>query len=85
LCGVITLPEGVFYMTASTTTRADIIHLRKKIAGQTSPARVYFANAPTVGVALNSRDRARADNALDEVVRAVRARGCIANLAEDSK
>lgn len=85
LCGIITLPEGVFYMTASTTTRADIIHLRKKVAGQTSRARVYFANAPTAGVALNSRDTAPTDNALDEVALAVRARGCIASRAEDSK
>jgi hypothetical protein len=85
LCGIITLPEGVFYMTASTTTRADIIHLRKKVAGQTGPARVYFANAPTAGVALNSRDTAPTDNALDEVALAVRARGCIASIAEDSK
>ena len=85
LCGIITLPEGVFYMTASTTTRADIIHLRKKAAGHTSPARVYFANAPTAGVALNSRDTAPRDNALDEAALAVHARGCIAGLAEDSK
>ena len=85
LCGIITLPEGVFYMTASTTTRADIIHLRKKVAAQTSRARVYFANAPTAGVALNSRDTAPTDNALDEVALAVRARGCIPSPAEDSK
>lgn len=83
LCGIITLPEGVFYMTASTSTRADIIHLRKRGAGQRSPTRVYFANAPTVGVALNSRDTAPTDSALDEVALAVRARGCIASPAED--
>jgi len=85
LCGIITLPEGVFYLTASTTTRADIIHLRKKVAGRTSRARVYFANAPTAGIALNSRDPAPTDNSLDKVVLAVRAKGCIASLAEDSK
>jgi SAM-dependent methyltransferase len=85
LCGIITLPEGVFYMTASTTTRADIIHLRKKMAGQTSRARVYFANAPAVGVALNSRDAAPTDNALEEVALAVRARGCIASPGESDK
>jgi SAM-dependent methyltransferase len=85
LCGIITLPEGVFYMTASTTTRADIIHLCKKVAGQTSRARVYFANAPTAGVALNSRYTTPADNALDEVALAVRARGCIPSPGEDSK
>lgn len=85
LCGITTLPEGIFYMTASTTTRADIIHLRKKVAGRINTTRVYFGNAPTAGVALNSRDAAPTDNALDEVALAVRARGCITNLAEDSE
>lgn len=78
LCGVITLPEGVFYMTASTTTRADIIHLRKRVRTRTiSPGKVYFANAPTVGEALNSRDTMTGDNALEEVATTVRARGCL--------
>jgi SAM-dependent methyltransferase len=77
LCGIITLPEGVFYMTANTTTRADIIHLRKKPAAKVSgTAKVYFANAPTVGVALNSRDTMAPHNALEDVVATVRARGC---------
>jgi len=78
LCGIITLPEGVFYMTANTTTRADIIHLRKKTAAKASAAaKVYFANAPTVGVALNSRDTMVPHNALEDVVATVRARGCV--------
>jgi len=83
LCGVITLPEGVFYMTASTTTRADVIHLRKKSGARTATTgRVYFANAPTVGVALNSRDSMSGDNALEEVAATVRARGCVVESAE---
>jgi type I restriction-modification system DNA methylase subunit len=83
LCGVITLPEGVFYMTASTTTRADIIHLRKKKDAKTSVAgRIYFANAPTVGVALNSRDTMSGDNALEDVAATVRAKGFITGSAE---
>lgn len=83
LCGVITLPEGVFYMTASTTTRADIIHLRKKTGAKTMPTgKVYFANAPTVGVALNSRDTMSGDNALEEVAATVRARGCAVESVE---
>jgi len=83
LCGIITLPEGVFYMTASTTTRADIIHLRKKTAAKTAAAgRIYFANAPTVGVALNSRDTMSGDNALEDVAATVRARGCVAGAAD---
>jgi hypothetical protein len=77
LCGVITLPEGMFYMTANTTTRADVVHLRRKSANTSSPAKVYFANAPTVGMALNSRDTQSADNALEEVATAVRASGCV--------
>ena len=77
LCGVITLPEGVFYMTANTTTRADIIHLRKKASKTTMTiGKVYFANAPTVGIALNSRDTMSGDNSLDEVAATVRAKGC---------
>lgn len=82
MCGVITLPEGVFYMTASTTTRADIIHLRKKTAKPSGYGRVYFANTPTVGIALSSRDTMATDNALEEVATTVRARGCITNVAD---
>ena len=82
LCGIITLPEGVFYLTASTTTRADIIHLRKKVARQVASPKVYFANAPTVGVALNSRDTETSANALEEAAIAVRARGCVAKVKD---
>lgn len=85
LCGVITLPEGVFYMTANTTTRPDIIHLRKKTAKPSSPGRVYFANAPTAGIALNSRDTMSTNNALEEVATTVRARGCITSMADAKK
>jgi len=78
LCGVITLPEGVFYMTASTTTRADIIHLCKKSgSSQTARGKAYFGNAPSVGIALNSRDTMSRDNALEEAAATIRARGCI--------
>ena len=82
LCGVITLPEGVFYMSASTTTRADIIHLRKKTAEPSSPTRAYFANAPSVGVPLNSRDANSAENALEEAAVLVRSRGCITSVTD---
>lgn len=82
LCGIITLPEGVFYLTASTTTRADIIHLRKKVARQAANAKVYFANAPTVGVVLNSRDTEPSANALEEVAVAVHTRGCVAKVKD---
>lgn len=82
LCGIITLPEGVFYLTASTTTRADIIHLKKKVSRQTANTKGYFANAPTVGVALNSRDTEPSANALEEVAASVHARGCIAKVKD---
>jgi hypothetical protein len=79
------LPEGVFYMTANTTTRPDIIHLRKKTSKPSSPGRVYFANAPTAGIALNSRDTMSTNNALEEVATTVRARGCITSMADAKK
>ena len=63
LRGVITLPEGVFYLTGNTTTRADILHLQKKSSGRSSE-RVFFANAPSVGLALNSRTTGKTENAL---------------------
>lgn len=68
LCGVITLPEGVFYMTGNTSTRADIVHLKKKQRNQPAP-RAYFANAPTVGFALNSRTTDNDENALESITR----------------
>ena len=65
LCGVVTLPEGVFYLTGNTTTRADIVHLSKK-AGREQPAhKTFFANAPTVGFPLNSRTTYFGENSLE--------------------
>lgn len=66
LVGVVTLPEGVFHMTGNTSTRADIVHLRKR--GGRNRKRVYFANAPAVGYALNSRSAAVTENSLDKIV-----------------
>lgn len=77
VCGVITLPEGMFYMTANTTTRADILHLRKKSGRHSLSRRAYFANAPSVGIPLNSRDRNITDNALEEIAVSIRTRGCL--------
>jgi type I restriction-modification system DNA methylase subunit len=85
LCGIITLPEGVFYMTASTTTRADIIHLRKNTVKALSPTKIYLANAPSVGVPLNSRDTMSAQNALAEVAAAVRAQGCATDVEDTGR
>jgi SAM-dependent methyltransferase len=65
LCGVVTLPEGVFYLTGNTTTRADIVHLRKKTARRQQTQKTIFANAPTVGFPLNSRTTYFGENSLD--------------------
>ena len=81
LCGVITLPEGVFYLTANTSTRPDIVHLRKKGGKGKRPEHVYFANAPSVGIPLNSRTNDFGENALEMIVTDARVRECVASLA----
>jgi SAM-dependent methyltransferase len=65
LCGIVTLPEGVFYLTGNTTTRADIVHLRKKRERHGQTHKTFFANAPTVGFPLNSRTGYFGENSLD--------------------
>ncbi|MGA2748105.1 MAG: N-6 DNA methylase [Verrucomicrobiota bacterium] len=65
LCGVVTLPEGVFYLAGNTTTRADIVHLRKKAGHHQQNRKAFFANAPTVGFPLNSRTNSYGGNSLD--------------------
>ena len=72
--GVIMLPEGTFHRTANTTTRADIVHLSKKIPKRRYRGKAYFANAPSIGVALNSRDSQGIDNALDRTVADIQTR-----------
>jgi len=66
LLGTIGMPEGVFHLTANTSTRADIILLQKKAAPLFSP--LFFAFAPSVGVALNGRGReGQPGNRLSEI------------------
>ncbi len=65
LCGVVTLPEGVFYLSGNTTTRADIVHLRKKLGRHQQTHKAFFANAPTVGFPLNSRPTYFGENSLE--------------------
>lgn len=65
LCGVVTLPEGVFYLTGNTTTRADILHLRKRVGRHPQTRKAFFANAPTVGFPLNSRTTYFGENSLE--------------------
>ena len=78
LHGVVTLPEGVFYLTGNTTTRADIIHLQKKPSRRPSKS-VFFANAPSVGIALNSRTTGKVENALALVIDDPRVKACVAS------
>lgn len=52
---VMLLPEGIFQETANTTTRADIVILKKKGKG-TSISKTVFCNISSVGQSLNSRD-----------------------------
>jgi len=52
---VMVLPEGVFQETANTTTRADILILKKKGKG-ISISKTVFCNISSVGQSLNSRD-----------------------------
>ncbi len=68
LLGVITLPEGVFHLTANTTTRADIVILKKRGTRKQTTGDVVFCHAPSVGVPLNSRSGALEGNALRDIV-----------------
>jgi len=52
---VMVLPEGIFQETANTTTRADILILKKKGKG-VSISKTVFCNISSVGQPLNSRD-----------------------------
>jgi SAM-dependent methyltransferase len=68
LRGVIALPEGIFHLAASTTTRADILILDKPpLQGAPPTYKTVFANAPTAGVPLNRRMKDHS-NALAEMV-----------------
>jgi len=77
LIGAITLPEGVFHLTGNTSTRADIVHLRKLGPRLRKRKQAYFANAPTVGYALNSRSDAAHVNSLDLIVNDTRIQKCV--------
>jgi type I restriction-modification system DNA methylase subunit len=68
LLGVITLPEGVFHLTANTTTRADVVILKKRGTRKQTTGDVVFCHAPSVGVPLNSRSGASEGNALRDIV-----------------
>ena len=75
LLGVIGMPEGVFWTTARSSTRADILILEKSHRSDTKQP-VVFAFAPSVGVPLNGRRQEldQGPNYLAEVVRDRRVR-----------
>ncbi|MGA2911470.1 MAG: N-6 DNA methylase [Candidatus Levyibacteriota bacterium] len=65
LLGVIGLPEGIFHLTANTTTRADIIFLKKKRGDNLD--KHFFCYASTVGIQLNSRMKSFEEDFLSEI------------------
>src|SRR2546423_1594671 len=71
LRGVIAMPEGIFHLSARTTTRADILILDRPMRRSASQSyRTVFANAPTVGVPLNRRMKDRSNKLAEIVARA---------------
>jgi len=64
---VMVLPEGVFQETANTTTRADILILKKKGVG-ISISKTIFCNIASIGQPLNSRDTFYAKDDLSEML-----------------
>jgi type I restriction-modification system DNA methylase subunit len=70
LLAVISLPEGVFHLTANTTTRVDILILEKQSTSE-SPvsSKTIFACAPSVGIPLTRRAEGNEINYLDDIVK----------------
>lgn len=68
ILAVICLPEGVFQLSAGTTTRADIVILEKKQLGIERNADIIFASVPTVGIRLNNNDKAEVFNDLETLL-----------------
>lgn len=66
--GIICLPEGVFHLSAGTTTRADIVILEKKLARDEQARKIVFASVPSVGIRLNSVAKGPITNELERVL-----------------
>ncbi len=66
--GVICLPEGVFHLSAGTTTRADIVVLEKRRVHNEKPKQLVFASVPSVGIRLNNQVRTSVANDLERVL-----------------
>ena len=67
LLGVVTLPEGVFYTTAKTSTRADILVL-EKMGDICAPEKSFFCHVSSVGVPLRNHSKGVAENQLVDLV-----------------
>lgn len=67
MVGVLGMPEGIFYVTAGTTARADIIMIQKKGLGIEKVKNNFFGFAPSIGIPLNSRATDNS-NSLQEIV-----------------
>ena len=68
LLAVICLPEGVFQLSAGTTTRADIVVLEKKTEGTKVNMDVVFASIPSVGIRLNNNNQDEISNDLNKLL-----------------
>ena len=66
--GVICLPEGVFQLSAGTTTRADIVVLDKLNGSRMRAHKKVFASTPSVGIRLNNIARDTVENDLERLV-----------------
>lgn len=66
--GVFILPEGVFYTTSNTTTRADIIILSKGKSAKTD-SKIVFGNISKVGIPITQRDKEPIENELKELLK----------------
>lgn len=69
ILAIICLPEGVFQLSAGTTTRADIVILeKKKYIGVKKNADIIFASVPSVGIRLNNNDKTDVSNDLEKLM-----------------
>lgn len=66
LLGIITLPENIFYTTAKSTSRADILVL-EKIGTNNKPDKIFLCHVPSVGVSLNRHSKSP-ENELSKLV-----------------
>lgn len=68
LLGVICLPEGVFQLSAGTTTRVDIVVLEKSTSLPLSAQKHFFSSTPAVGIKLNGNGDKSIPNHLQEIL-----------------